>query len=352
MQKVIKQVCDSIEAGHFVNESAISTGIVLPILQGLGWPVFNPAIVTPEYTVGKGRVDFALRDMSGKPRIFLEVKMFDKADATGNKQLFEYAFHQGIPMAVLTDGRIWSFYFPGGEGPYEDRQLTQVNLPGDAANKSINALRRYMYHERVLSEDFLTLIQGDYQKATQRKMITETLPRAWAQFISNPDKAIVNLLMDKVESLCRIRPEYDVCVKFIKSIESQVEVTSVVHSVTGTSELKPSRSYGFTYQGKTYSAKTLWKIVKRILLLFDQEDAHFLDNLSERAQGPKRNLIAQSKEETYPNPPESLSSKYCTELCPGWWINTTYDKTKYENHIKIACEIAGVEFGKDLVLHL
>lgn len=349
MQKVIRQICDSIKAGHFVNENSISQGIVLPVLQNLGWPIFNPAIVTPEYTVGKGRVDFALRDMNGKPRIFLEVKMFGKADATGNRQLFEYAFHQGVPMAVLTDGRMWSFYFPGGEGSYKDRCLAQVDLPGGSAGKAVDIFRRYMSHDNALSEGFLTIIQNDYQKEIHHRMVKETLPKAWIQFISNPHKAFVDSIMAKTESICQVRPDYDECVKFIKSTGAQIETAPVVEPVALPSDPRPSRSYSFTYHEKTHSAKTLWEITKQVLLLFDQKDAHFLDNLSRQVRGPKRSLIAQSKEEIYPDPPEGMS-KYCVELCPGWWMGTSYDKARFTAHIKTACDVAGIEFGKDLTL--
>lgn len=46
--------------GAFINEAAVSHGIVMPVLAALGWDVHDPAVLMPEYTSGRGRVDFAL----------------------------------------------------------------------------------------------------------------------------------------------------------------------------------------------------------------------------------------------------------------------------------------------------
>ena len=44
------------------------------------------------------------------------------------RQLFEYAFHQGIPMAILTDGQEWSFFLPGEQGAYYERCVYKLDL--------------------------------------------------------------------------------------------------------------------------------------------------------------------------------------------------------------------------------
>ena len=56
------------------------------------------------------------------------------ADEKGERQLFEYCFHRGVPIAVLTDGRTWKLFYPAGEGSYTDRLFCGMDLiDGDAA---------------------------------------------------------------------------------------------------------------------------------------------------------------------------------------------------------------------------
>ena len=102
-----------IRSGGFTNEASVSQGIVLRLLHALQWPQYNTQVVYPEYPLeGSLRVDFALCHPPGKPIGFIEVKKIGQSDGA-ERQLFEYAFHKGVPLAILTDGREWNVFLPG-----------------------------------------------------------------------------------------------------------------------------------------------------------------------------------------------------------------------------------------------
>ena len=103
---------DKLQRGAYASESAVSQGVLMPVLQELGWAVFNSAeVVIPEYQhqLEGRRVDFALCHPAKRPMVFVEVKNVGLLGGAA-RQLFEYAFHSGVPMAVLTDGREWIFF--------------------------------------------------------------------------------------------------------------------------------------------------------------------------------------------------------------------------------------------------
>src|SRR5437899_2724355 len=102
----IEDIRLGIRAGRFTNEAAVRQGIVLRVLHTLSWPTYDTQIVSPEYSVEGRRVDFALCHPAGKPVVFIEAKQVGQSDG-GERQLFEYAFHKGVPMVVLTDGQEW-----------------------------------------------------------------------------------------------------------------------------------------------------------------------------------------------------------------------------------------------------
>lgn len=60
LEDTLVGIQQNIRRGAFPNEAAVSQGIVLPILNGLGWSVFDPSVVVPEYTVEGRQVDYAL----------------------------------------------------------------------------------------------------------------------------------------------------------------------------------------------------------------------------------------------------------------------------------------------------
>ena len=144
MRKTIDRIRTSLERGQYTSEASISQGIVLPVLHALDWPVFNTSVVHPQFPVANRWVDFALCEASGDPRIFVEVKKIGHTKSTGDKQLFEDAVHQGVEMAIQTDGQEWRFYLPGEAGHYRDRQVYKLDLLEQSPMESIERFRRYL----------------------------------------------------------------------------------------------------------------------------------------------------------------------------------------------------------------
>jgi hypothetical protein len=103
LEELLTRIKGRLGKDQYRNEAAISTGIVLPILRALGWDDSDPEQVAPEFSSGRGRVDFALFGTPMRGAVFVEVKGIGRSDL-GDKQLFEYAFHEGIPLCILTDG--------------------------------------------------------------------------------------------------------------------------------------------------------------------------------------------------------------------------------------------------------
>ena len=143
----IQEIRQKMGRDQLQNEAAVSQGILLPILNDLGWPAFDPSVVIPQFSLEGRRVDYALCDHPDHPMIFVEVKAIGKADGA-DRQLFEYAFHKGVPLAILTDGKEWHFYLPAEEGEYQERRVYKLDIierePADIAKY----FERYLKYER------------------------------------------------------------------------------------------------------------------------------------------------------------------------------------------------------------
>lgn len=96
-------------------EEAVKTAIVLPFFQALGYDVFNPSEVIPEYTadaVGKKgeKVDYTIQ-VDNKIRILVECKpLATELSKVHLAQLFRYFSVTSAKFAILTNGRIFQFY--------------------------------------------------------------------------------------------------------------------------------------------------------------------------------------------------------------------------------------------------
>lgn len=105
----IQDIRYGLGTGRYMNEAAISQGIVMRLLNLLKWPTYDTRVVWPEYATEGRRVDYALCHPPTKPTVFIEVKQAGN-DVDADRQLFEYAFHKGVPLAILTTGQEWHFF--------------------------------------------------------------------------------------------------------------------------------------------------------------------------------------------------------------------------------------------------
>ena len=128
LKKHINDIRDKLKKREFPNEAAVSGGVVRRLLHALDWPIFNTQIVHPEYSVGRGRIDFALCHPESTPRVFIEVKPVGKIEWAG-QQLFEYALdYGGIPIAVLINGQKWQFFYQMGQENYREGKVCELGL--------------------------------------------------------------------------------------------------------------------------------------------------------------------------------------------------------------------------------
>ncbi len=200
--------------GSLANEASVSIGVVLPILDALGWPAFDPGIVAPEYSVGTRRVDFALLTR-GTPAVFVEVKQPGLA-GHADRQLFEYAFHEGVPIAILTDGATWHVYLPAMQGTYDDRRVYLLDLLERDPVDSAAMLQRYLSRDAVESGEAFERAQADYKRSRQRKGAEAAIPQAWANLVAEP--RLADLLAAEVESVCGFQPEAGDVAAFLASL--------------------------------------------------------------------------------------------------------------------------------------
>lgn len=98
-----------------LTEEAAKTALVMPFLQALGYDVFNPSEVVPEFVADVGtkkgeKVDYAIC-RGGKVAILIECKPSSlELSINHAAQLFRYFSVTDARLAVLTNGVVYQFY--------------------------------------------------------------------------------------------------------------------------------------------------------------------------------------------------------------------------------------------------
>lgn len=352
----LDRIIDDLRQGKFGSEAAVSQGLVLPCLHELGWPVFDTSVVSPEYVVAGRRVDFALCHPPGRPAVFVEVKKVGNSVGS-DRQLFEYAFHEGVPMAILTDGQEWSFYLPAEQGHYEERRVYKLDLLERSVDEAAVRLERYLQYTRVCSSEALSSARSDYKNVARHREIASNMPRAWDAILEEQDSLLLELLAEKVEDLCGYKPDLEVCAEFIQRCREGAGApparAPVKEPLLGTQrfttpdprirELEPVRGFQFRLGGSLHTARSAREVMTQVLQFLAQKDSSFLQRFAARKHGKKRRYVARDRNELYPDRLD-LAQQFSVEIVPGWWMGTNYSRTSIQKVIDLAREVAGREF--------
>ncbi|UKK95006.1 type I restriction enzyme HsdR N-terminal domain-containing protein [Brucella pseudogrignonensis] len=116
-EESIKIIADRIKthSSTMATEEAVKTAVVLPFLRALGYDVFDPNEVIPEFTadaVGKKgeKVDYAIQ-IENEIRILIECKPITVSlEKKHLDQLYRYFSVTNAKFAILTNGRTFNFY--------------------------------------------------------------------------------------------------------------------------------------------------------------------------------------------------------------------------------------------------
>ena len=100
---------------HLQTEEATKTALIMPFINALGYNVFNPTEVVPEYTADVGikkgeKVDYAIMK-DGEPIMLFECKSArTDLDDVHASQLYRYFSVTSARIGVLTNGMVYRFY--------------------------------------------------------------------------------------------------------------------------------------------------------------------------------------------------------------------------------------------------
>ncbi len=112
----IKQLSERVEKlkENIQTEEATKNAFVMPFIQSLGYDVFNPLEVVPEFTCDIGtkkgeKIDYAIMK-DGSPSILIECKHWSQELSLHDNQLLRYFHVSTAKFGILTNGIQYRFY--------------------------------------------------------------------------------------------------------------------------------------------------------------------------------------------------------------------------------------------------
>lgn len=104
---------------------------------------------------------------------------------------------------------------------------------------------------------------------------------------------------------------------------------------------------GYVLDDRPYKYTSAIQTLVGVLKEFDRRDSGFMWHYSRKTVGKSRRLVARNPHELY----ENIDHEGITEdLGNGWYLGKNISSNMIRKNIQIACNVAGVQFGTDLML--
>ncbi len=193
----LKNISESIpkQIEHIETEEATKTALIMPFISALGYNVFDPTEVVPEFTCDVGtkkgeKVDYAIMK-DGKPTLLIECKQcksdLDKEHAS---QLFRYfAANTPARFAILTNGIDYRF-FTDIDKPniMDNKPFLEINM---CELKELEVKELKKFTKDKFDPDEVSKIASELKYITEMKKIIQ-------KEINDPSEDFVKFLAKKV----------------------------------------------------------------------------------------------------------------------------------------------------------
>jgi len=181
----IKQFGDRVEKlkAQIGTEEATKNAFIMPSLNALGYNVFNPLEVVPEFTADIGikkgqKVDYAVMK-DGQPAILVECKHWSENLDPHNSQLFRYFHTTKAKFGLLSNGIVFRFYTDLVEkNKMDEKPFLEFNVT-DIKDNQIEELKKFhksyfdvdnivnTAYELKYMNELKTFINNEFQNPTE-----------------------------------------------------------------------------------------------------------------------------------------------------------------------------------------
>lgn len=167
-------------------EEATKNAFIMPFLQALGYDVFNPTEVVPEFISDIGlkkgeKIDYAIF-LEGKPAILVECKHWSQNLSLHDGQLLRYFHVSKAKFGLLTNGINYRFYSDLVEAnKMDEKPFLEFNIH-EIKDNQIEELKKF--HKSYFDADSITNTASELKYTNELKQLLQ-------QELNNPSPDFV-----------------------------------------------------------------------------------------------------------------------------------------------------------------
>jgi len=178
---------------QIVTEEATKNAFIMPFLQTLGYDVFNPLEIIPEYVTDIGtkkgeKIDYAIFK-DGVPVILIECKHWEQNLNLHDNQLLRYFHVSKAKFGILTNGISYRFYSDLVEAnKMDEKPFLDINII-DIKENQIEELKKF--HKSYFDIESIVNTASELKYTNELKTLIQ-------QELNNPSPDIVRFFAKQV----------------------------------------------------------------------------------------------------------------------------------------------------------
>ncbi len=236
MQEKLKNFVNKIKSEKDSNnlntydEATTKQTIVLPILNFLGWDIFDIEDVQPEYPVdprnSNEKVDYALAKNTDS-MVFVEVKAISNDNGLENyeKQICNYCFNNSVTMGILTNGISWWFYLTREKGPWTERKFYSIDLIQQDTDIIVSKFIDLLSKQNIISGSTEINAKKIHKSNQKNQIIKKSIPKAWNNLISSKNDKFMDMFNDTLEKISGYRAEPEKLTQFLEENKNKLLIS-------------------------------------------------------------------------------------------------------------------------------
>lgn len=190
--KLLSERVDKVK-DNLHTEEATKNALIMPFLQAMGYDVFNPLEVMPEFTCDIGtkkgeKIDYAIFK-DDQPIILVECKHWRQELTLHDNQLLRYFHVSNAKFGLLTNGIIYRFY-TDLEVPnrMDEKPFLEINLL-DLRSSQLEELKKF--HKAYFDVENILSSANELKYTSELKVVLN-------KEFSNPSPEFVKLISKQV----------------------------------------------------------------------------------------------------------------------------------------------------------
>ncbi|WP_211339622.1 DUF4357 domain-containing protein [Hymenobacter perfusus] len=210
MLAILTDIRQRLKTGDYKNEEHVHLSLVARIVQALGWNIWNPGEVYAEFKATPNedvkRVDLALfADNLSEDAIFIEckgagnlAKGLPEDLAKVERQLRDYNKDNTAQLAIITNGRIWRFYYCYTSGEFASKHFKTLNLSEDDLETVVEFFTLFLSKAAVADRSARAAAESYLNLTRKQQKMQDARPEAERRITQYPFPSLPDALMQVV----------------------------------------------------------------------------------------------------------------------------------------------------------